>query len=100
MDNPVAQSPVIFIDPHGDEIITAVQLGRPREEETTKWACDVEIPGVDRVRTIHGVDSLHALLLAGGYLADRLQHLVAHGGKLLSPVDRKPASINEILPRV
>jgi hypothetical protein len=100
MDDPVAQCPVIFVDHHGNEITTSVQLGLPREEEAEKWACDVEIPGVDRLRTIHGVDSLHALLLAGGFLADRLQHLVELGGALLSPLDRKPASINEILPRV
>jgi hypothetical protein len=100
MDKPIANCSIIFREPDGNEIMTSVQLGRLRQEEDMKWACDVEIPGVDRVHTIHGVDSLHALILAAGYLADRLQHFVSNGASLLSPDTREPASINEILPRV
>jgi hypothetical protein len=96
----IAECSIIFCPPDGKEILTSVQVGRPRQEDDLKWACDVEIPGVDRPRTIHGTDSLHALILAVGYLSDRLEHLVSNGALLLSPNNREPAAINDILPRI
>ncbi len=96
----IAESSIIFCSPNGKEVVTSVQVGQPRQEDNLKWACDVEIPGVDRPLTIHGADSLHALILAIGYLSDRLEHLVSNGGSILSPNNRKPAAINDILPRI
>jgi hypothetical protein len=52
------------------------------------------------LRTIHSVDSLHVLILALGFLADRLEHLVSTGGSVLSPDTREPAKISEVLPRL
>ncbi len=96
----IAESGIIFCSPDGKEVVTSVQVGQPRQEDDLRWACDVEIPGVDRPRTIHGADSLHALILAIGYLSDRLEHLVSNGGSILSPNNREPAAIDDILPRI
>ena len=100
MKEHIAECRIIYCSPDGNEILTSVQVGQPHQDDDLKWACDVEIPGVDRLRTIHGADSLHALILATGYLSDRLQHLVSDGASLLSPNNREPAAINDILPRI
>ena len=96
----IAECSIIFCSPDGKEILTSVEVGQPRQDDDLKWVCDVEIPGVDRLRTIHGATSLHALILAIGYLSDRLQHLVSDGASLLSPNNREPAAINDVLPRI
>jgi len=100
MKEPIAESSIIFCSPDGKEVVTSVQVGQPRQGDDLKWVCDVEIPSVDRLRTIHGANSLHALILAIGYLSDRLEHLVSSGGSILSPNNREPAVINDILPRI
>jgi len=100
MDLPIAKSEIIYCSPDGNELTTVVQVGQLRQQRDQRWACDVEIPDVERLRTIHGDDSLHALILAMGFLADRLEYLVNSGASVLSPDTREPAPINEVLPRL
>ncbi len=100
MDVPIAKSEIIFRSNDGEELTTVVQVGQLRQQDEQRWACDVEIPGVERKRTIHGDDSLHALILAMGFLADRLEYLVAAGTSVLSPDTREPAPISKIVPRL
>ena len=100
MDLPIAKSEIIYCSPDGDELVTVVQVGQLRQQRDQRWACDVEIPNVERLRTIHGDDSLHALILAMGFLADRLEYLVNSCASVLSPDTREPAAINEVLPRL
>jgi len=99
MKDPIAESRIIFRWEDGRESLTSVQVGPPYQVDA-QWACDVEIPDVDKLRTIHSVDSLHVLILALGFLADRLEHLVSKGGSVLSPDTGEPASISEVLPRL
>ncbi len=100
MKDPIAESLIIFRWEDGRETLTSVQVGPPYQVEDVQWSCDVEIPDVDKLRTIHSVDSLHVLILALGFLADRLEHLVSKGGSVLSPDTGEPARISEVLPRL
>lgn len=100
METPIATTDIVYVPQDGDEVVTEIQIGLPVEEEERSWACDVEIPGVERLRKIHGVDSLHALLLALGFLSDRLEFLAGNGATFLWPDTRKPSRIADILPRL
>ncbi len=100
MKDPIAESRIIFRWEDGRESPTSVQVGPPYQVDDLQWACDVEIPDVDKLRTIHSLDSLHVLILALGFLADRLEHLVSKGGSVLSPDTGEPARISEVLPRL
>jgi hypothetical protein len=100
MDLPIAKSEIIYCSPDGNELTTVVQVGQLRQQKDQRWACDVEIPNVERLRTIHGDDSLHTLILAMGFLADRLEYLVNSGASVLSPDTREPAPISQVLPRL
>lgn len=100
MDSPIASTAIVYVPRNGAEVNTEIQVGLPREEEEASWACDVEIPDVERMRTIHGTDSLHALLLALGFLSDRLEYLAEHGASFLWPDTREPSRIADILPRL
>ncbi|HEX7060619.1 MAG TPA: hypothetical protein VF200_01550 [Woeseiaceae bacterium] len=99
MKSPIASTEIVYVPPEGDEITTEIQVGLPRREGDN-WACDVEMPDVERLRTIHGADSLHAMLLALGFLSDRLEYLAEHGAKFLWPDTREPSRIGDILPRL
>lgn len=100
MDNPIATTEIVYVPEEGDEVVTEIQVGLPREEAAASWACEVEIPGVERLRKIHGVDSLHALLLALGFLSDRLEFLAGNGADFLWPDTRERSRIADILPRL
>lgn len=100
MEFPIASTAIVHVPAAGGEIATEIQVGLPREERDGSWACDVEMPGVERLRTIHGVDSLHALLLALGFLSDRLEYLAGQGAAFLWPDTRQPSRIADILPRL
>jgi hypothetical protein len=100
VDNPIASTEIVYVAPDGDEILTAIQVGLPRAESDSSWACEVEIPDVERVRKIHGADSLHALLLALGFLSDRLEYLSENGATFLWPDTREASRIADILPRL
>ena len=99
MNDPVAETQIIFRRPDDTEIATALQIGRPARLGEMEWACEVEIPGIDKKRSIRGVDSLHALLLAVDFLGSRLQWFGQKGAIFLSPDRREPMSIAEIIPR-
>lgn len=100
MESPIASTAIVYVPRDGAEMITEIQVGLPREEGEASWACDVEIPDVERLRTIHGADSLHALLLALGFLSDRLEYLAELGATFLWPESREPSRIADILPRL
>jgi hypothetical protein len=100
MDSPIASTEIVYVPELGDEVVTEIQVGRPWEEEASSWACEVEIPGVERLRKIHGIDSLHALLLALGFLSDRLEFLAGNGASFLWPDTRERSRIADILPRL
>lgn len=99
MQSPIASTEIVYVPREGDEVMTEIQIGRPHRDGDT-WACDVEMPEVERLRTIHGADSLHALLLALGFLSDRLEYLAEHGASFLWPDTREPSRIADILPRL
>lgn len=100
MQSPIAATAIVYVPGDGEEVVTEIQVGLPREEGDGSWACDVEIPEVERLRTIHGADSLHALLLALGFLSDRLEYLAERGASFLWPDTREPSRIADILPRL
>jgi hypothetical protein len=100
MDSPIASTEIVYVPELGDEVVTEIQVGRPWEEAASSWACEVEIPGVERLRKIHGIDSLHALLLALGFLSDRLEFLAGNGASFLWPDTRERSRIADILPRL
>jgi hypothetical protein len=100
MERPIASTEIVYVPDDGDEVVTEIQVGLPREDGVSTWACDVEIPGVERLRKIHGDDSLHALLLALGFLSDRLEFLAENGATFLWPDTRETSRIADILPRL
>lgn len=100
MESPIASTAIVYAPRSGVDVITEIQIGLPREDGEASWACDVEIPDVERLRTIHGADSLHALLLALGFLSDRLEYLAENGASFLWPDTREPSRIADILPRL
>lgn len=100
MNTPIASTSIVYVPPDGDEIVTEIQVGQPREDGASSWACEVEIPQVERLRKIHGADSLHALLLALGFLSDRLEYLAENGASFLWPDTREASRIADILPRL
>jgi hypothetical protein len=100
LKSPIASTAIVYVPANGAEVVTAIEVGAPREEGEGTWACDVEMPGVERLRTIHGADSLQALLLALGFLSDRLEYLADHGARFLWPESREPSLIGDILPRL
>ncbi|HEX2139088.1 MAG TPA: hypothetical protein VHG33_05190 [Woeseiaceae bacterium] len=100
MEQPIASTEIVYVPPDGDEVLTEIQVGLPRAEGDSSWACEVEIPDVERLRKIHGADSLHALLLALGFLSDRLEYLSENGASFLWPDTREASRIADILPRL
>jgi hypothetical protein len=100
VEEPIASTEIVYVPPDGDEILTEIQVGLPREESDSSWACEVEIPEVERLRKIHGADSLQALLLALGFLSDRLEYLSENGATFLWPDTREASRIADILPRL
>ena len=100
MEKPIASTAIVYVPEVGDEVVTEIQVGLPHEEGASTWACEVEIPDVERLRKIHGADSLHALLLALGFLSDRLEFLAENGATFLWPDTRETSRIADILPRL
>lgn len=100
MESPIASTAIVYVPRSGAEVVTEIQVGLPCEDGEASWACDVEIPDVERLRTIHGADSLHALLLGLGFLSDRLEYLAENGATFLWPDTREPSRIADILPRL
>ena len=99
MKDPVAESRFVLRWPDGTELFTSAQVARPVALGPSEWACQVEIPGADPPRMIHGVDSLQALLLATNLLASRLAHLGDRGAVFLSLDRREPMAIADIVHR-
>ena len=99
MNDPIAESRFVLRWPDGTELSTAAQVALPVRIGEYEWTCQVEIPGADGPRTIYGVDSFQALLLATDFLAARLADLGDKGAAFLSSDRREPIAIADIVHR-
>lgn len=84
----IATFEVIGVRPNGEQIQIAAHIGRPcpsGEEGPAGWICAVQLlPFYAELPDIRGVDSFHAIWLAGSFVLKLLKHFKAEGGELLN----------------
>jgi hypothetical protein len=81
---PVATLELIQVSPDGERKPVRVQIGQPQFDERGSWACPVIITSVsDKVREIHGDDSMQALCLGIQFVRSMLQSALDGGSRLL-----------------
>ncbi|HKY02169.1 MAG TPA: hypothetical protein VJM53_06415 [Burkholderiales bacterium] len=87
MTDIVASFEVIGLRPNGERIEIAAHIGRPEPAppEAGGWMCEVQLlPFYPELPPIRGVDSFHALWLAGSFVLKLLKHFKEGGGQLLN----------------
>jgi hypothetical protein len=89
MDDPVAILHLVEVWPNGQRVPAQVQIGKPFRDDKGSWACPILITTVDeKIRHIHGEDSMQALCLAVQFGHRMLQQVVDRGGRLLCTGER------------
>lgn len=80
----IARLELIEVAPDGERKPIRVQIGQPHFDERGSWACPILITSVsDKVREIHGEDSLQALCLGVQFVQSMLLSVLERGGRLL-----------------
>ena len=83
MDNPIAESRFVGIDPRNQEVEILVSIGKPFLNSDGVWSCPAKLTGIDGCPDkFYGGDSLQALCLAMGFLHTMLLSFVQSGGKI------------------
>ena len=81
---PIATLHLIQVDPNGDRTPIRVEIGKPRYDERGSWACPVLITSInEKVREIHGEDSMQAICLAVRFVGSMLGSVLGRGCRLL-----------------
>jgi hypothetical protein len=88
MEDVVAFFEIVGVRPNGEEMKIAARLGRPYRSDAEgpgAWACPVELsPLFPQLPDIRGIDSFHALWLAGSLVFKLLAAFKSGGGRLLN----------------
>lgn len=87
---------MIFRKKDGEHIVSEIQIGAPYKKDDWEWACDIEVPGIQKRTPVHGVDSFQSLILALNVLKTILEKFEKHGGTILFPDDKERISVEEI----
>lgn len=93
----IAERDLIGINPDGSKFTIMLKIGKPYVVDNIEWACPVGAIGLyQRLREIHGSDSLQALMRALEFLRQLLEYFIDDGGSLLSVDDETPVEIPDI----
>jgi len=96
----VAERNLYAIAPDGREFDLTIRINQPYQSDES-WACSVAVIGLcDRLRDIHGVDSMQALHLALRLAAQLIDDFVESGGKLYWERGGESVLVNKALPFV
>jgi hypothetical protein len=80
----VATLQLVELAPDGERKAIEVQIGRPHWDERGSWACPVLVTSIsDKVREIHGEDSMQALCLAVQFVRSMLHSVITRGSRLV-----------------
>ena len=81
---PIATLELTEVSPNGEREPVRIQIGKPHFDERGSWACPVLVTSVsDKVREIHGEDSMQALCLGLQFVRSMLESVLERGGGLL-----------------
>lgn len=84
----IANLELIRLSLSGERKPVRVEIGKPHYDERGSWACPVLITTIDeKVREIHGEDSMQALCLGIQFAHNMLQSMLERGHRLLEPGD-------------
>ena len=82
--------------PDGATFQTAIQFGKPYENEKHGWCCDLYMDGIDRPRFGAGVDSLQAVILTMSLAESILMSRLSNGWSFYWPDTLEPMNTSEI----
>ena len=99
MKKVIAHREMIFRNKDGEEMVSQIPIGTPYKKSAYEWACDIEVPGIQKKTPVHGVDSFQSLVLGLNILKAILERFEKQGGTILFPDDKEPISIEEIFSR-
>jgi hypothetical protein len=84
----IATLETIQLNSSGERKPVRVEIGKPQYDVWGSWACPVLITTIDeKVREIHGEDSMQALCLGIQFAHEMLQSALERGHRLLEPGD-------------
>jgi len=82
----IATLQMIQMDSGGERKPVRVEIGKPHYDKRGSWACPVLITNIDdKVREIHGEDSMQALCLGVQFVHRMLLSVRERGHRLLEP---------------
>ena len=84
----IAETTLLYEDPHGERRPLRLHLRSPRELDDGTWACDCHAEGLlESEREIIGEDSFQALCLATRFLRVFLTGLEEHGARFYADME-------------
>lgn len=101
MDEIIAETSLVGVLPSGEEQAITVQIGRPYFDSEGAGVCRIGVSSIfSKPRSIYGVDTFQALLLALRHVRASLELFTDDGGFLYMKGDdkRSPLSIELLFP--
>ena len=92
----IAEKDLIGIEPDGSRFMIMLKIGMPYAEGD-EWVCPIGAIGLHpELREVRAPDSFQALMRGCNLLQQILEFFLDDGGKILSPDDQKPLSLDDI----
>lgn len=99
MEDIIAEKDLVGVDPDGSRFTNMLKIGRPHAAGD-EWICPIGAVGLHpELREVHAGDSFQALMRGRKLLAQILEFFIDDGGRILSPDDAGPVSLDTLLNR-
>ena len=92
----IAEKDLLGIDPDGSQFKIMLKIGKPYAENN-EWVCPIGAIGLHtELREVRASDSFQALMRGRKLLQQILKFYLGDGGRILSPEDNTPFSLDAI----
>jgi len=96
MEDIIAERNLVGIDPDGSRFSIMLKLARPYADGD-EWVCPIGAIGLHpELREVRATDSFQALMRGRKLLRQILEFFIDDGGRILSPEDATPISLDTI----
>ena len=96
MKDIIAERDLVGIDPDGSRFKIMIKIGRPYTEGE-EWICPIGAIGLHpELREVRANDSFQALMRGRKLLQQILEFFIDDGGRILTPDDRTPISLDTL----
>ena len=92
----IAERDLVGIDPDGSRFKIMIKIGKPYAEGD-EWVCSIGAIGLHpELRQVRANDSFQALMRGRRLLQQILEFFIDDGGRILSPEDHAPVSLDTL----